>query len=406
MREQLISSASEQTASSGKAGKAWLALCIALYVAAFGYATVRGVLQPALNWDMVAYVGTVVSWETHGVQTLYERTMADVKQVVPGWYYKQITQTIPLSTTPEHFAQQLPIYRIKPLYVGLTWLTHAAGIAPTLSQATSLVSAASFAALALVLLYWKPRQLGRSSWLLALFALGWLGEWPLVSLARLSTPDALATLLLTAGVTALLKHYRALAAALLLLAVAARVESLLMVLMLAGFSFAFLRMELFTRVQAVLLGAGVAALYLLIQHFAQPYPYSTLFYYSFIHKTPTPAEYTGGLSWQQYSGVLKWGVQKLIVDARFQAMCALSLLAAFSWYMRPQGERLYAWLLVLAWANLMLRFVLYPAWGDTRYFYSNYLLMLISCAELLPPYFAALWGKVQRHRAEMNRPSP
>jgi hypothetical protein len=170
--------------------------CIyAIYAAIMLHAVVLGFTQPWRNWDIIGYVGSVIDWQEKTPDAVYANTMATMKANVPD-LYDQFTGN-PLSATQKAFMQELPIYEVKPLYVALMWLVSLFGI--TLTTASWVISALCFAALAALLFVWRPRYMARDVWLIVILALSYLGPWPMATLSRFSTPDALCTLLVVAS---------------------------------------------------------------------------------------------------------------------------------------------------------------------------------------------------------------
>lgn len=381
---------------------AWMGMIV--FVLSSAYAVGYAFYKPVRNWDMVAYVGSAIAWGEKDPSEIHRRTLEDIKPVIWDWYYKQISEENQLSNDPAHFFQALPFYQVKPFYVGTVWLMHQSGLTSTYAQATWVVSALCFAVMAGLILLWKPEQLNRGLWLLAVVALYWLGPWPLASLAWYSTPDAMATLFLFAGVAALLSRRWPVAGILLLvLAVLARPDTLLMALMIAAGSFLLPREDApLSPVQALVLGGAAFAAYAVTQHLAGSYGYTKLFSYTFIQRVPNPVEVEAHLTLEKYFRVLMRNIPPLLKDVRLIVLAVLSVIAAFAYWMRPAAKRIYPWLLVLAWGNFVARYALYPAWWEYRYYYINNLMVMMACAEMIPPYACVLWQRIKQHKASIN----
>jgi hypothetical protein len=385
--------------------RAWLALCIGAFVAAFSTATVLGFLEPYTNWDMVAYVGSAISWTEDEPQVIYQRTLEDIKPVVWDWWYKDITEHTVFSKKAEHFVQHLPFYTTKPVYVGSVWLLRALNITDTYSAGTWVVSALCFIGLSVLLLLWRTEHMNRGAWLLMLVALCWLGNYPLASLARFSTPDAMSTLVLFAAIGALFQWKKPwLGVALLVLNVLVRPEMAIFAVMVAAMCMVMEKAyaPLDYMKSAALAGASTVV-YVAVQKLAGAYGFKKLFYYSLVNPMPNPAEVEVHLTLKNYTDALTLGLKNIFADPRLVPLLVLSALAVVCYAMRPVASRVYPWLLLLAWGNFAIRFLIFPVWWDYhRYYWINYLLIILASGEMMSPYLQALWQKLLKHRAEID----
>ena len=379
--------------------KVFSVLAVVAYMASMAYAVWQGVANPVRNWDMVAYVGAATSWETKDKQVIYDSAMAEVKQVIWPEYYRQIVEG-PLSSDKDIFYQQLPFYTVKPLYIGAIWLMHTLG--GSLAQATWLISAWAFAVLAGVLLWWKPKATMRSIWLCALMAVTFAGDWPMAILARYSTPDALALMLfMLAWVSWLERGSILLFLAAAMLSMLARPDMLLMVLMVVAYATVAAPAEQRMRLPVAALSVALCmALYFGINWAMGGYSWQKLFYYTFVSKIPEIGTTEISLSWDRYIGAVSWGIDKMRENIHMQCFALFSVIAALCHYLRPVGQRHWLWFLLLAWATLAARFLLFPAWGDERYYFNFYLPMLMACLELTSPLAINVWQQLQRYRSQ------
>jgi hypothetical protein len=366
------------------------------------YAAVTGFISPYYNWDMLGYVGSVTAWQEKDSHAIYVKTMATVKENIPGWIYQDYISN-PLSAEDKAFVQELPFYQVKPLYNGLIWLVHQTGIA--LPPATWIISATSFTALALLLFLWPPSYMAREIWLLLVVALTYLWPWPMASLARLSTPDSICTLLTTAVLYSwLVCRSFPLFFALCCAAVLARPDALIFCSALAVyfslFSPARNRMSIYSAASLVLL---LCATYIATSRLAHNYGLERWFIFTFIEKVPYPAEVTRHLTPELYWEALSPSAILFLSLGRTMAMLTVSLLACICHYLKPaEGNRLWLHLLLLAWGCITVRFLMFPAWGEDRYYFCYYLPILFASGELITPYLAALWRLLQTHRQKIR----
>lgn len=250
-----------------------LVTTMALIVLAFG------VKKPSYNWDMIGYVAAALSAEGYQGASLNKATYDSVRSEVGPNTFDQLTQDDYRETVfrdPASLAQQLPFYRIRPLYVGLIRVVHAMGL--EYPKSTYVVSAI-FAALSVVLLAFVAREIGAPVIAVALVVL-FSG---FIDIARLSTPDAMACFFALLTIYALIKGSTLvffLAAVLPLV----RTDFLLLSLLVLGHSFIFGQ-----RKYAITSMTAACVLYGLVARMNGAYGWLTLFNTSLIHKTAYPA---------------------------------------------------------------------------------------------------------------------
>jgi len=250
-----------------------LVAIMALIVLAFG------VKKPSYNWDMIGYVAAALSAEGYQGASLNKATYDSVRSEVGPHTFDQLTQDDYRETVfrdPASLAQQLPFYRIRPLYVGLIRVVHAMGL--EYPKSTYVVSAI-FAALSVVLLAFVAREIGAPVIAVPLVVL-FSG---FIDIARLSTPDAMACFFALLTIYALIRGSTLvffLAAVLPLV----RTDFLLLSLLVLGHSFIFGQ-----RKYAITSMTAACVLYELVVRMNGAYEWSTLFNTSLIHKTAYPA---------------------------------------------------------------------------------------------------------------------
>lgn len=375
-----------------------------LFCISFGIATARGFLKPHGNWDMVAYVGSAISWQERDPVALHRAMLADVRQAVSDRGYREIAVENLLSNAPERFVQHLPFYANKPLYIGLVWVIHEAGLTDTYSAATWTTAALSMAGIAVLLLMWRPERVNCSVWLLLLAAFCWFGNHPFSALARFSTPDASGTLALLAAFFCWLKRHRPYwGMAFALSAILIRPEAVILVIMCAA-SFLLAGSDApLSRRQSIGMALSALVIYGGLQLLSGAYGYEKYFYYTFVHRTPEPAFAAAQTTFADYRQALLTGVRGIATDSRLIPALIASGLAACCCWSRRRLLGIYPWLLLLAWSNYAVRFLLAPAWNEYRYYAFNYLLVLIAVSEMMAACYRSTLGESLEQPSEAGR---
>ncbi len=152
--------------------------------------------RPLYNWDMLGYSALVIQKTYKDVNEIHGKTYETIKEDIPEANYTlQVAGTErrkKWATQPNEFYQILPFYAVKPLYIEILNLFYKQGFSLPIS--TVLPSIISFLLIGALLFYWLVKNL-KISWAFATSLLI-MSSGPVLSLARLSTPDSLSTFLL------------------------------------------------------------------------------------------------------------------------------------------------------------------------------------------------------------------
>jgi len=374
----------------------WWYGCAVLYLWFFAVSALHAYRHPFLNWDMIAYMGVAESFSSGDPQKIYDATMERARDVYPPGAYENITRKNALSNQADVFYQQLPLYSIKPLYTGGIWLLDALGM--PMPKATWVLSISGFLGLGTVCYFFVPAAMDAGAWWIIVWLFCAYGPWPMRAIVHLSTPDTLCIALSAAGYC-LWVYSRSFAgfAACFLLAQLARPDTLLLSSPLALFFTFFAHAPYrLTRRQGVGFTASAVILYMAVHHLAGNYGWKALFYYNFIHKSAHPAVIVPLFGWRQYVNIVYYGIVRIAANARLQWLFAASLAASACHCLLPTKKRVFIGILWLAWLVFAARFMLFPAWGEDRYYYPYYFIMLYALAETISPYLYKYFAETKK----------
>ncbi len=352
---------------------AYLAIAIGLAWYAF--------IHPYYNWDLIPYVAVVLSYDESDPRVVHQRAYEEVRRSVPDQAYAELTggpYRREMEANVPFFTQQLPFYKIRPLYTGLILLGHRAGI--PVVKAALCASVLPGLLICAVILVWMLRYFD-AAWASALSVLV-AGASGVTEASRIATPDALSSALLIGS--ALLftggKHARP-AAALLVLSVLARTDNILPALLLLGY-FRFFGENggamrwldhLVSSVLCIVAYLGTAGL-------AGGYSWAVVFHHTFLRRLGNPAEFHSGIGVAEYLRVVGRALIEGIMEDRsfyFFSLCALiTVMLAPRAGRRAAGHRGLAILMML---GVAAHFVLFPSL-NVRFFVANY---AVICACLL-----------------------
>jgi hypothetical protein len=323
-------------------------------VALFAGLSAFALRQPTYSWDLVGYIGSSVN--SSDPQLIYRETFTAIQPIHSN---KGIQLENPYRTdvaaNPFHFAEQLPLYSIKPAYVALIKSLHSFGL--PYPKSAVVISAASNFALAMLLWFWLATHLEG----IALFGASTLVMLSpnVLELSRWATPDALAMFVAATGLYLILARDKYFwGSALLVLDVWIRTDSVV----LAGIvMFVLLLRGKLEFLQFASLSVLALASYFIISHYSGDYGWTVLFYNSFQGGVTAPAETVLHVSLKMYLAQVVKGIYLLLVEGSF---ALYALLVALALWLRKSSP--YAQMAAIVVSARVVSYLLYPN-GDPRY---------------------------------------
>jgi len=335
------------------------------YLAVFLLLSAWSFVQPQYTWDLLGYIGCSV--DSTDPKVIHRAVFDAIRPVSSSPEIQvNIPYRVDVATNPYHFAEQLPFYSIKPIYVALVKVTHRAGL--PFPKAAVAVSAAANFALAVLLWQWLGAYL--SGWTLAAACILIMLSPTVLPLSRWATPDALATVVAALALYLILERRLYFwGSSLLLIDVWVRTDALV----LAGIVFAtLLLLRKLDLVQFASLSALALGSYFAINHFSGSYGWAALFYNSFLGGLPAPGEAVLHFSRSAYVHQIIRGSFLWLVYGSFALYVLLGSLAI--WLSR---SAMYSYMIVAALSSRVVSYILYPN-GDQRYTAVLYVLILVS----------------------------
>lgn len=347
---------------------------------------VAGVARPVYLWDVVPYTAAVISIDESDSAKVHRKTFDALRDSVPAETFQKLTRRGPVVervySDPDALAQQLPFYRIRPLYIWASYILHRLGINP--ARATVVVSSLSVFAIGVITFAWIGPHIGGPFTVVATLLILYCSQ--VVNLARHSTADGLATAIQLFSLFMLLKYERVrLACVIALVAIGARTDALLgaalLVTYLAIWAPPAIRLKLPAAISFGIVGVTA---YWVIGAAAGNYGYETLFYQSFLGKLVDPGSRTIDVSWSDYLGVCATNARYFLKEKLPAAMCMIALLVFWRSRRRRASLGAYGDLSLVMVVALILRFLAFPRW-EARFFAINMLLIWIALVVVLFP---------------------
>jgi hypothetical protein len=234
--------------------------------------------KPYYNWDIIPYIAIALNYQSDDIEFVHKETYRHLQKSVNDQTYKQLTingtYRSQIAQNPHFLAEQLPFYAVKP---GYPWLIAALSILNVPPVEASVIISRIFYALTMLLIFsWLRLTCGDIP---SAIITSLLFSTPfLTSLARLSTPDAIALFLISLSFCLILQMEKIkIGLSFLLIAIFFRPDTmLLLVLVCISYTFASVGK---TKGLLVFAAAGLGV-YLVISYIAGSYSISTLLAHS------------------------------------------------------------------------------------------------------------------------------
>lgn len=356
--------------------------------------------KPLYNWDIVAYVGVVLSFDTQDVYALHESTYEVLRDNIPSPFYERLLQGSYGQAVYQDaavFSEQLNFYSIKPLYICLIYLLSKLGF--SIVTSITLVSTVSSVITTWLFLRWMSHYSNPHLAVLLTFFLGLQAR--LFDLSRIATPDALSTLIMSLALFALLERKNIkLVCILLFLAIMARVNNVIFATLLLSYltlAFRLRGANAHARLTGLALTLCMVA-YFGIGYIALSYSWWTLFYHSFVEHLTQPSVFEVSFSLSTYFNVIQQKVLAVLsagatVPTVLPVFVFITGLAAFFSVHKQKVNALGLllqpkfMLCVLILLNYGAYTILFPGveqWD--RFFTSFYMLAGVLCLQLFPGF--------------------
>ncbi len=349
-------------------------LMVPLVVAVFAWQ------KPLYNWDLVPYIGSVLSREGYSSNQTHALTYKMLRRELPAQSYRRLIEAHSppdgdyawiVMQSSESFHQQLPFFNISWLYIALLQAIHRVGV--SIVRAVSLVSIASYLGLCFLIFSWcsrfmQPWPAMVMSWCLSICP-------SMLQLPRIATPDPLSAFVLVLAVYLLLaREANGWFFALSVVSIWIRPDNLIV----AGFSFAALWLAQPKRWR-LWFGGMLSALaaYELLQLAAPGYSWAVLFYHSFVSHLAFPAGQTINLTARMYLHAFGRGVIALGESSMISEFLLLGTIGLLAFNCRTQVGNPGRKLPLLAGAMLLsivVHFLLYPMVQD-RFFIAEFIVL-------------------------------
>jgi len=263
-----------------------------------------------------------------------------------------------LAQNAEHFKEQLPFYTVKPLYVLLLSMIEATGLG---WRSGALISGVCFYFLGWIVWWWL-RQYYASPAATGLAGILMLNP-ALLQVVRWTSPDLMAILAVVAGTCVILQTGKV-PQGILILVVGIWVRPEIIIYTGIVVCAVYLAHRL-TLLGALGLGGVALGSYLIATRHG--YPYSILFYHTFIERLVAPESAKVVISKSMYLTVLKHSVQTRAFE---NPILCLPFLASAVNYLVLRKRDLYSMLSIVALMSCFILFIVYPSF-EARYYLSE-----------------------------------
>lgn len=338
-----------------------------VFVVLLGLLTYHNFQLREFDWDLPGYLGAVYQIDGNNSRQIHQKVYSVLKTEIPSKDFEKITNNNGyrkgVYNDAVAFNLQIPYYSVKSGYVLPIYLLYKMGISSI--TAVLIVSALSYFLVGFFLFeifFFLTKKIVLTT-LLSLFI---LLLPPLRYMSQIATPDMLAFLFLIAFFYLFLKRkYFILKFIIMLVLTLVRPDYIIFA---AGF---YVFQFILERQKKSILYVGILMLVYLINSRIYDYPgWESLFYDSFIHRRINISTEPVRVSLLDYINVLLKNLMNF-KKVTFLAVLLLTVVLLLS------QEKYSKYLTVFLFLNIYLKFLLFPAAGDLRFYIPFLVLMFL-----------------------------
>ncbi|WP_425642649.1 hypothetical protein ACPUEK_05965 [Marinomonas gallaica] len=270
---------------------------------------------PFYNWDIIPYVGSVLSIDINDKNTLQTTTYQILSNNIPASFFDQLVTGSyheAVYQSSDVFIEQLNFYLIKPFYIGLIYLISFLGLPITGAIAWISLIATLFSGC--LVLYWLTRHTNSHLSFILTFLIGFQSR--LFDLGRIATPDALSVSVMLLALFLLFERKKLkTACSLITFAVLIRSNNVIFATLFLSYITVFsFKMGRFSDTKfSVGLLILTVLLYFTTTYLQHGYSWWTLFYHSFVSKLNYPSQFDTPFSLDIYISVIQKQLRALLM---------------------------------------------------------------------------------------------
>ncbi|HTF05014.1 MAG TPA: hypothetical protein VK826_13395 [Bacteroidia bacterium] len=345
-------------------------------------------LRPVTFWDMLPYMGSVLSLGSSDEKYIHEETYAQFRLHAPEKMKASMIDGHPfclsVSQNADYFNQHIPFFKIKALYIYTSWAFLKMGV--PLFYAVLLPSLLAFLCISIVVYVWLEKHF------VPVATCAFCGLVLLLNLNldafRIASPDALAAMFLVLSAFFLLeKKKMGVGIIFLLLCVFVRVDFVFF----AGILLAYIGLANYKTSRSVFLNcvagtAGVAAIVLFVRYQSGGYDMYRMFHRAFVELPVNPLEADVHFNTRDYvAGIVK-GIG---LSLKGKGLYALFILGILLFVLRKGKSTMEerAWHVALI-GSLVLKIFIHPIY-EVRYLAGYIIILLVLVVIRLKYYLPA-----------------
>lgn len=357
--------------------KKWI-LSFVLFIILISILSINNYREREYDWDMPGYLSSLLVMNgIHDTAEIHKQTYSLIKRESTDAQYRTLTSEDDPQKAIYHFAknanffvEQLPYYQVKVGYLYFIKFFNILGFREPMS--ILMVSLVSFLLSGLLIFYYLKLVVPHKP-LLVLGISGLIMLFPYFHfMATITTPDMLGIVLLLVFITLLTKQSKTnVLFVVLLLLVFCRPDFLVFALtyLFAEFLFALFKLRIF-RYELLLQGLVLIFMYFSIVTYYNYPSWSDVFYDSFINRRYSIAAEPISINFSEYKNV----VLSNIINFKKVSLAAIILLSLILFYSKKTYHIVIGFLLFI---NIYLKFLVFPAPGELRFFVGYLLLMIL-----------------------------
>lgn len=340
--------------------------------------------EPTLNWDIIPYVANAMQYVSGlSIAEIQQSIYSSLRSGIPAEDMARLLNTpsrVALSTDPVAFGQTLEFfYDVRLVYIGILAVLIELGMNPFF--ATYFISTVCSVASVLLLSRLIPVKLPLGMCFALPFVVLACG---LLNVARLSSPDALATLVTIVMYWLLIRNKMVLLLLLIPFTIFVRTDLILLMPIFLGYLFFFNRIG-----RPLIICCAVVSMlayFVLNNVMFDSDPWTSLIGYNYGPKPTHPADYSFPVTIASYFSYVVIGLKSFSYNPLFFIFCALSVTGIFifgsAFFFNPNRRAVsrqhsdLLFLFVSCVAYVIVHFIMFPVtW--IRFFAAQYTLVAV-----------------------------